>query len=123
MLDFAAASAQSNGSDHSGDNDSVLHVLSPVVFRRAEFLASNFGSGRNVRPKLQRLMLDFATACAERNSRDYSRHYEYTLKTLHRLLSLSFGSRQYLGTGVALADQGKRGPGGRFPTRMMRFCH
>ena len=53
-------------------------------------------------------MLNFTAASAERHSRHYGGYHDYTLKTLHRLLSLSFGSRQYLGTGVEPADQGQR---------------
>jgi hypothetical protein len=36
VLNLTAARAQSNCNDRSGDNDSALHSLSPVVFRRAK---------------------------------------------------------------------------------------
>ena len=60
----------------------------------APTLTSDCCCGRNFRPKLHRLVLDFTTASAKRYRSDYGRHQKYTLETLHCLLSLSLGSRQ-----------------------------
>lgn len=88
---FPTAGPQGNRSDHGSNNDSALHIFSPVSSPIAES-AGDLTRRRNFRAQFHRRCRYLPTAGAQRHRRDDGRNNDYALHSLHGLLSSRYSA-------------------------------